>query len=873
MRSFNELSIRKSLTLLVIISILPALTILLYTGLEQRQSLIADVEKEVQARVHTMAEVQGEMTRDAQRMLSILAALPEVKQLDTQASNRVFDSFITNNTAFTNVALVDLNGDVIASGLPFQQINLADRKHFQAALKDKDFVVGEYIVTRMGTATSALPFAYPVLDAAGESVAVLVTSLKLDFFAKIFDFDVFPEKTFVSVVDHQGIRAFYYPPLPETNPIGGKISSAVWAQSQGAAEQGYFHGCGSDGINRIFAYEKVYLTEKDEPYMYFWAAVPEQYILGPANRTLYRNLLLVVLASIGALIIARFISVKCMLTPINKLMGMTHEFADGTLDLSDKGPDADNELGQLTQSFVSMVRKLAEAERQLKRFNHVVKQANSEIYVIDRESLRFIEVNSGACRNLGYTEEELKGMRLHDIKPLISAEAFTAMVAPLVAGTEDRVVFRTEHQRKDGDRYPVEVTLQFIQEEPPVYLAIVQDISQHIAAEQARLKLEEQLRLKHKMEAIGFMAAGIAHNFNNNLAIILGNIELAELKLGPGTGVASLLGNATSAILRSRDLVKKILTYSQGGAYNKTDIELATVIDDILGLVRSTLPSSVSLRHEYSPECLHSVINADVGQIQEVLLNLVNNAVRAMAEEGEIAVTLEAVTLEQKNIPAQYDCVPGDYLKLGFQDDGCGMSAEMIDKIFDPFYSTKEASEGAGMGLSTIQGILSQHQGAIKVNSVINRGTTIDLYFPIVERSPILDLSAEPIEMPKGNERILFIDDEAQLVGLGHELLSSLGYEVESTTDSAEALKLFSDDFNRFDLVITDQTMPNLTGRELIKELKVIRPDIPTILCTGHSSKIEEESATALGIDAFAYKPLDLNTLSQLIRRVLNGRG
>jgi CheY-like chemotaxis protein len=197
----------------------------------------------------------------------------------------------------------------------------------------------------------------------------------------------------------------------------------------------------------------------------------------------------------------------------------------------------------------------------------------------------------------------------------------------------------------------------------------------------------------------------------------------------------------------------------------------------------------------------------------------------------------------------------------------------MIDKIFDPFYSTIEASEGAGMGLSTIQGILSQHQGAIKVNSVINRGTTIDLYFPIVERSPILDLSAEPIEMPKGNERILFIDDEAQLVDLGHELLSSLGYEVESTTDSAEALKLFSDDFNRFDLVITDQTMPNLTGRELIKELKVIRPDIPTILCTGHSSKIEEESAIALGIDAFAYKPLDLNTLSQLIRRVLNGRG
>ena len=400
-------------------------------------------------------------------------------------------------------------------------------------------------------------------------------------------------------------------------------------------------------------------------------------------------------------------------------------------------------------------------------------------------------------------------------------------------------------------------------------IGFTQDITEQKQAEERHRELEEQLRQKHKMEAVGYMAGGMAHNFNNNLGIILGNVELSQLKVQDPT-VQGFLKNAKTAVHRSRDLVSQIITYSRKGIQNKSPIQLLTIIDETITLLRSTLPTTVNLQKIISPDCGSDSINADASQIQEILLNLFNNAVQAMDEKGEILISLEPVELSQAEIPVQYDGIPGKYAKLSVQDSGCGMPAEMLDKIFDPFFTTKELHEGTGMGLATVQGIVAQHGGIIKVNSIPDQGTVFNLYFPIVEET-----ATEPTpineDMPKGTERILFVDDDEMLVELGRLILTEMGYQVVTMTESTEALKLFTANPNHFDLVITDQTMPDLTGKDLLQELKKIRPDLRTILCTGFSSKIDEDRAKQQGIDAFCMKPFDLPEMLQTVRRVLDG--
>jgi len=395
------------------------------------------------------------------------------------------------------------------------------------------------------------------------------------------------------------------------------------------------------------------------------------------------------------------------------------------------------------------------------------------------------------------------------------------------------------------------------------------DITERKKAEQERLELEAQLRQKHKMEAVGYMAGGMAHNFNNNLGIILGNVELSQLKVQDPI-IQGLLKNAKTAIMRSRDLVAQIITYSRKGIQNKAPMTLLAVVDETISLLSSTLPSTINLQKSVGPKCGSTFIHADASQIQEILINLCNNAVHAMDGKGDLIIALEPVDLGQKDIPIQYDGLPGRYAKMIVQDTGCGMPAEMLDKIFDPFYTTKEDYEGAGMGLATVQGIVAQHSGLIKVESILGQGTVFNLYFPMTNEIAT-EPETEDSSLPRGTERILFVDDDEMLASLGERLLTQHGYQVTMMLESSEALKLFAANSDRFNLVITDQTMPDLTGEELIQEVKKISPDMPTILCTGYSSKIDEDKAKELGINAFLMKPLDLPKLLQTVRRVLDG--
>ena len=470
-----------------------------------------------------------------------------------------------------------------------------------------------------------------------------------------------------------------------------------------------------------------------------------------------------------------------------------------------------------------------------------------------------------------YPAQEVIGQRVAILHPKRDWENFPTMQLALKQGKKG---FSGESNllRKSGEQFPVLFTIHPLRDslgEVIGTLGVTFDITDRKHAEQERQTLKEQLHQKHKMEAVGYMAGGMAHNFNNNLAIILGNIELTQLK-SQDPNVQELLKNAKVAIMRSKDLVNKIITYSRKGVQNKAPMLLLTIINETISLLGPTLPTTITLQKNIDPSCDSNFINADPSQIQEVLVNSINNAVQAMDEKGELIISLTPVELEEKDIPPQYEAIPGSYANLSIQDTGCGMPAEIVAKIFDPFFTTKEDYEGAGMGLSTVQGIVAQHGGLIKVSSILARGTIFNIYFPITNETA-KETKPSNEDMPKGTERILFVDDDTTLANLGEQLLAKSGYQVTAMTSSQEALKLFQANPNQFDLVITDQTMPELTGAELIEKLKQINLKVPTILCTGFSSKVDEDKSRELGLSAFMIKPLVLPELLQTIRQVLDG--
>ncbi|MEE4252917.1 MAG: PAS domain S-box protein [Desulfuromusa sp.] len=455
-------------------------------------------------------------------------------------------------------------------------------------------------------------------------------------------------------------------------------------------------------------------------------------------------------------------------------------------------------------------------------------------------------------------------------------DAYCGFYHGLIALASGAESFHTEAtvQTLDGDKREVLLHL-FIDPNRSNWSCIyvsATDITDRKKAEEEHQKLEAQLRQKYKMEAVGVMAGGMAHNFNNNLSIILGNVELSKMKMPPNSDINAYLSNAEIAVLRSRDLVQQILTYSQKEGKGKTSTHLPLIIDETLQLLRATTPTTINLQQKISSDSHALMINADSSQIQECLINLCNNSMYAMEEEGDITITLERVELQKLGIPVQYKCHPGEYAKLSVQDTGCGMAAETVDKIFDLFFTTKPVDQGTGVGLSTVQGIVTQHGGLIKVNSRLGEGTTFELYFPVLDQTESSEIISVSDDQPEGTERILFVDDDPMLASLGEEILSLKGYTVTTMTDSTEALKKFTANPDQFDLVITDQTMPDLAGKELIQQLKKVRADIPTIICTGYSSKVNEDNAKDLGVSAFLMKPLNMPQLLQTVRRVLDGK-
>ncbi len=386
--------------------------------------------------------------------------------------------------------------------------------------------------------------------------------------------------------------------------------------------------------------------------------------------------------------------------------------------------------------------------------------------------------------------------------------------------------------------------------------------------EEERRALEAQLRQAQKMEAIGTLAGGIAHDFNNILAAILGYTELAKQQMIPESDPDHCLGEVLKATYRAKELVQQILAFSRKGEQEMQPMRIQSVVKEALKLLRASLPASIDIQQRIDPDC--RPILADPTRIHQIILNLCTNASHAMeAKGGTLSVLLENTTLGEEEAQAQ-GLAARDYVLLVVSDDGHGMGKEVMDHIFEPYFTTKEQGKGAGMGLAIVHGLVQGSGGKIFVASTIGQGTTFRIFFPQAlnkaeEEAPHQRAGSATL----GNERIFVIDDEQAIVAMEKLALERLGYQVQLFADSEEALAAFRADPQGCDLVITDQTMPHLSGMDLAKAFLAIRPDLPIILCTGYSSQASEEDATKNGIRRFIMKPVNIAELAAAIREIL----
>ena len=397
------------------------------------------------------------------------------------------------------------------------------------------------------------------------------------------------------------------------------------------------------------------------------------------------------------------------------------------------------------------------------------------------------------------------------------------------------------------------------------------DITKRKQIEEDRQRLESQLRQMQKMDAIGTLAGGIAHEFNNMLTAILGFAQLAKTHASETSPVSQYLQAVETAGQRAQSLVQQLLAFSRPSAHDRQPIALALVIQEAIELLRATLPATIDIRQQLASAS--SMVLADATQIYQVLMNLGANAEYAMRKTGGILeISVDDIEIDDASAALHANLQPGSYVRLRVRDTGVGMPEDVVERIFEPFYTTKGAGKGTGMGLAIVHGIVGSHDGVITVDSAPGAGSVFSLYLPQIasEAAPAADPS-EPV-IPQGAGCILLVDDEEMLARLGQGLLQHLGYEVVAHTSSIDALQTFKSNPHRFDVVITDQTMPAMTGATLVEELRGIRPEIPIILCTGFSHLVNAEKARALDVDAFVMKPGVTQELAVTIQRVLEKR-
>ena len=730
-------TIGRNLALLVLLSVLPSLFILLYSGMEQRSRAIESARQDVMLLTRSMVQVQKRIALSAELMLSTLALSAEVQSMKPEACRHVFKTMLKHNPDYFNIALSDPKGQVLASGHAFSQANLGDRKHIQEALAFKRFAAGEYIVTRVGFQVPALAFAYPVLDPGGNPIGVLSTVIRLDHFAGFYDVAGLPEGSFMAVTDHRGIRLFYFPHRETTNPIGRPINPAVWNIVKNTRDSGLFVHPGSDGVRRIVAYEYVSLLPEQAPYAIIWAGIPEAHILKAADSVLIRNLLFLLLAVLAAVAISWVIGRYTLVSPINRLVETTRRFASGDLSVRTDDTVRPRELSVLARAFDDMADALAGSHRAIQERETFIRTVldNLPIGVAVNTFLPVVKFEYMNDHFPGFYRTTRDALALPDgfWEAVYEDPDFRSTIRERVlkdcAGGDPQQMYWEDIpivRSGAGTRYVSTRSTPI--PDSPLMISLVWDVTDQKQADEQRQQLQSQLAQARKMESIGRLAGGVAHDFNNVVSIILGYAQLALSRTEPDDELHQDLKEIETAALRSAELTRQLLAFARRQPAAPKVMDLNETLNALSGMLHRLVGENIELAWHPYPDLWP--VKIDPSQIDQIIMNLCMNAKDAIDRTGRITLSVENMTLDNRIWMGDEPCEPGDYVRITVQDNGSGMDEKTLAKVFDPFFTTKAMGRGTGLGLAMVYGIVKQNQGYITVSSEPGKGCVFSVHLP-----------------------------------------------------------------------------------------------------------------------------------------------
>ncbi|QVW34630.1 PAS domain S-box protein [Geobacter sulfurreducens] len=510
-------------------------------------------------------------------------------------------------------------------------------------------------------------------------------------------------------------------------------------------------------------------------------------------------------------------------------------------------------------------RKKAEALLHLTRAS--VNAVSDAIFWITPDA-RFVDVNEAACRTLGYSREELLNRGVFDVDPDSPPEVWAQHFPEL--RRQGTLRFESRHRTKDGRIIPVEIVANYIRHDNDEFnCAVVRDITERKRAEEEHESLEKQLLHAQKLESLGVLAGGIAHDFNNILTAIVGNTDLALMRLNPESPVRDNLARIERAANRASDLAKQMLAYSGKGKFVIEPIDLNRLVEEMTHMLQVSISKKAVLRFNFADSL--PTVDADATQLRQIIMNLVINASEAIADKsGVIAISTGCMQCDRKYLSNAWlnESIPeGLYVWLEVADTGCGMDRETVSKIFDPFFTTKFT--GRGLGMAAVLGIVRGHKGAIRVYSEPGRGTTFKVLLPAGDKpKDLFNGDQQKQAVWKGCGTVLLVDDEETVIGIGAEMLKELGFDVLTAMDGREALEVFAQHQEKICCIILDLTMPHLDGEQTFRELRQLKPDVKVIMSSGYNEQEINQRFAGKGLAGFIQKPYRLSMLKETIRNV-----
>ncbi|MCG8688902.1 MAG: response regulator [Desulfobacterales bacterium] len=531
-----------------------------------------------------------------------------------------------------------------------------------------------------------------------------------------------------------------------------------------------------------------------------------------------------------------------------------------TLHCKEEPPfvEQDKEIGAILASYscetLRAVKAFEAVQKSELQYRTLFEKNNDAIFMVERQTGRYLDANQAGLELTGRSLEELNQLTVFDVTPIGAKERFSSLQLVDTPSDFGMVVY----ERPDHTYRTAKLTVVPLDDN--MIIGIAKDITQD-------LELEKQLRHSRKMEAIGTLAGGIAHDFNNILSGIFGYAQLTEMNLDNPEAARKNLRQVVNGASRAGELVQQILTFSRQAEHERKSLKLYLIVKETVKFLRSSIPSSIEIKEKVNSR---SNILADATQIHQVIMNLCTNAYHAIGnnQQGTLTVSLEEV--EVTELALKNDCRLGPYLRLGIEDTGNGIDNEILDRIFDPYFTTKEMAHGTGLGLAVVEGIVKSHEGFITVKSAVDQGTLFNVYFPKVAPSQKVDsLNASTADMSGGTGRIMLVEDEASILEATQGILEKVGYQVTGFLDGESAFREFEKDPSQFDLIITDMTMPKMSGRELSRKVLSIKAEMPIILCTGFHETFTREKALKEGISEYVQKPLTGKKLVDIVSQAL----